>query len=116
VERECSSFLFPSFAWDPLEAYLGQFQPRPFGAVVGEWVVERPGHWTAIMSDYKKEALAPLPCILWGEVMASLVLLLRQMNKQYDWKTGQNFEGWELDVPDEPVKVGHLFLFSCPLC
>ena len=68
------------------------------------------------MSDYKKEALAPLPCILWGEVMVSLVLLLRQMNKQYDWKTGQNFEGWELDVPDEPVKVGHLFLFSCPLC
>ena len=23
VERECSSFLFHSFAWDPLQAYLG---------------------------------------------------------------------------------------------
>jgi len=78
--RTCTYLCFPSFAWDPLEGYLGQPQPKSFGLVMGEWVIERLGirkqwggeyvtlarlgHWTAIMSDRNKGEHAPHPCIL----------------------------------------------------
>jgi len=91
--------------------------------MVGGWVVERsivpegwekqyttparPGHWTCIMSDEyaDEDESITSPCILRSEMLGCLALLCRQMNKQYVRDAAEQFEGWELDIQDGPVRV-----------
>ena len=89
-----------SFGYDPQERYFYHGEYRDESRLVGKALIERPGHWGAIISD----STGPIgqdtvEYFLRSELLACIVLLRRQMNKTI-WiirdTRPRKFVGWNL--------------------
>ncbi|KAK0741194.1 hypothetical protein B0T18DRAFT_393858 [Schizothecium vesticola] len=100
-----------SFGFDPYETYFRHDEQRDDNRLLGKTVIERQGHWVAVICDETGDQESDtLQYLLRSELLACILLLRRQMNKAV-WRIPQaheplpTFAVWELDAKDGPIKA-----------